>query len=301
MMSLSTTDCWPNLRRDGGNNVIVHLIDGTYELFRQHFGRPAPGPYGAVAGVIRSTMTLIENGATHIGVATDHVIESFRNDLWAGYKTSEGMDPAILLQIPVLADALEAVGVTVWRGVEVEADDLLASAAALANADDRVERVMICTADKDLGQCVRGSRVVQLDRRNDVVIDEDGVVAKFGVAPLSIPDWLGLVGDTADGFPGLPGWGAKTASAVLARYGHIEQIPDEPGQWDVPGLRGAAKLAATLHEQRELAELFKVIATCVTDCEVGTVDSWRWNGPTAQWAAMAETIGAQRVRIPGHG
>jgi 5'-3' exonuclease len=286
---------------DDAASFQVHLVDGTYELFRQFYGRPAPGKYGAVVGVVRSTLALLEQGATHVGVATDHVIESFRNDLWAGYKTSEGMDPAILDQIPVLAEALEALGITVWRGIEVEADDALASAAAVADADDRVERVVICTIDKDLGQCVRGTRVVQLDRKNDLLIDEDAVVAKFGVAPTSVADWLALVGDSADGFPGISGWGAKSAAAVLAQYGSIETIPVDVGRWDVPGLRGAVRLSAALEADRELATLFKVIATCRTDVEVGSVDSWRWTGPTGDWSAMADRIGAGRVKVPTRG
>ncbi|NQY56126.1 MAG: flap endonuclease [Ilumatobacteraceae bacterium] len=277
----------------------VHLVDGTYELFRQHFGAAARhsdrGPFDAVAGVVSSTLSLITDGATHIGVASDHVIESFRNDLWAGYKTSEGMEPEILLQIPVMEEALAAAGFTVWPMVEYEADDALAAAAAVADADDRVERVFIVTPDKDLGQCVRGARVVQYDRRKQEVIDEDGVRAKFGIGPDSIPDYLGLVGDTADGFPGLPGWGAKSSASVLAVYGHIEQIPAAAGQWDVPGLRGAPKLAATLQAQLEDALLFRRIATVETEIDVGDVDSWAWKGPTAQLAAVADRIGAPGV------
>ena len=237
----------------------VHLVDGTYELFRQHFGAgkqrggaPEPGPYAATIGVLGSTLALVEDGATHIGVASDHIIESFRNDLWPGYKTSEGMPPELLHQIPVIEDALVAMGVTTWAMVEHEADDALGAAAAIADADARVEQVLIVTPDKDLGQCVRGTRVVQYDRRKREIIDEAGVIAKFGVAPASIPDYLGLVGDTADGFPGLPGWGAKSAAGVLARYGHLEDIPPSVGDWDVPGVRGTEKLAATLRSHMEL-------------------------------------------------
>jgi 5'-3' exonuclease len=273
--------------------VKVHLIDGTYELFRQFYGRPEPGPFGAVVGVLRSTLALIDHGATHVAVASDHTIESFRNDLWAGYKTSEGMEPAILEQIPVLEDALESMGITVWRMVEHEADDALAAAAAVAGADARVQQVLICTPDKDLGQCVGGT-VVQWDRRNDIVFDAAAVEAKFGVSPASIPDWLGLVGDSADGFPGLTGWGAKSASAVLSRYGHLENIPRLGEQWDVT-VRGAAKLANTLAEQMDLAVLFRHIATCVTDLDVGTVDEWRWTGPTAEIAATADRLGSTRL------
>jgi 5'-3' exonuclease len=274
----------------------VHLVDGTYELFRQHFGMAARhsdrGPYDAAAGVVASTLALIEDGATHIGVASDHTIESFRNELWAGYKTGDGMDPEILEQIPVMEEALAAAGFTVWAMVEHEADDALAAAAAVADADERVEQVLIVTPDKDLGQCVRGERVVQFDRRKREIIDADGVRAKFGIDPASIPDYLGLVGDTADGFPGLPGWGAKSASAVLAQYGHIEQIPAHAGQWDVPGLRGAAKLSATLQAQLADALLFRRIATVDIDIDVGSVDDWRWRGPTDGFADVAERIGA---------
>ncbi len=291
--------------------VLVHLIDGTYELFRQHFGRrDSTGPFDATVGVLSSTLALLEAGATHVGVASDHVIESFRNELWAGYKTSEGMPPELLKQIPLVEEALVAMGVIVWAMVEVEADDALASAAAVASADERVAQVVICTPDKDLGQCVTGTRVVQLDRRNDKLLDEDGVRTKFGVNPASIPDWLALVGDAADGFPGIPGWGAKTASAVLARYEHLEAIPAEPGQWDVTGVRGVPKLAYTLQSSFELALLFRRIATVERDVAVGTVDEWQWRGPTSAFADMckrlgttsiarrAQAAGAKRSRLP---
>lgn len=277
----------------------VHLVDGTYELFRQHYGMAARhadrGRFDATAGVVTSTLALIEDGATHVGVASDHVIESFRNELYAGYKTGEGMDPEILEQIPVMERALAAAGFTVWAMVEHEADDALAAAAAVADADDRVEQVLIVTPDKDLGQCVRGQRVVQFDRRKREIIDAAAVEAKFGIPPESIPDYLGLVGDTADGFPGLPGWGAKSASAVLARYGHLEAIPPAAGQWDVAGLRGAAKLSATLQAQFADALLFRTIATVVTDIDVGTVDSWRWSGPTPDFVTVAAELGAPRL------
>jgi 5'-3' exonuclease len=277
----------------------VHLVDGTYELFRQHFGSAArhtdSGPFAAAAGVVASTLALVEDGATHIGVASDHTIESFRNELWPGYKTSEGMDPTILEQIPVMERALTAAGFTVWPMVEYEADDALAAAAAVADADPRVDQVLIVTPDKDLGQCVRGERVVQFDRRKREIIDADGVREKFGVGPESIADYLGLVGDTADGFPGLPGWGAKSAGLVLARYGHIEDIPSAAGQWDVAGLRGAAKLSATLQAQLDDALLFREIATVVTDIDVGAVDDWHWTGPTGELAAIAEEIGAPEL------
>jgi 5'-3' exonuclease len=276
----------------------VHLVDGTYELFRQHFGMAVrhgtSHPFAATAGVLSSTLALLSDGATHIGVASDHVIESFRNELWDGYKTGEGMDEELVVQIPVLEDALEALGVTCWAMVEWEADDALASAAHVAARDPRVEQVLIVTPDKDLGQCVSGTRVVQYDRRHQIVLDEDAVREKFGVGPESIADYLALVGDSADGFPGLPGWGAKSASAVLARFGSIDAIPDSVDDWDVVGLRGAAKLAATLAAQRDLALLFKTVATVVTDVPVGTVDDWRWQGPTPRFAQVADAVG-----VPG--
>jgi 5'-3' exonuclease len=280
--------------------VRVHLVDGTYELFRQHFGSMNrrgesprdPGPFEATTGVLSSTLQLLEEGATHLGVASDHVIESFRNDLWPGYKTSEGMPPELLKQIPIMEGALEAMGVTTWAMVEWEADDALAAAAALADADDRVEQVLIVTPDKDLGQCVKDRRVVQYDRRKRELIDEEAVVAKFGVHPASIPDYLGLVGDAADGFPGLPGWGSKSAAMVLARYGHYEAIPDKASLWEVPGLRGAAKLSATLQQHMELAVLFRIIATVDRDTPVGAVDDWKWNGPTDEFATICKELGA---------
>jgi 5'-3' exonuclease len=274
----------------------VHLIDGTYELFRQHFGyarrQDRPTPYDATVGVLTSTLQLLREGATHVAVANDHVIESFRNDLWPGYKTSAGMDPVLLAQLPVVEDALEAMGVTVWAMAEHEADDALAAAALVADRDPRVEHVIIVTPDKDLGQCVRGTRVVQYDRRNDKWIDEAGVVAKFGVPPGSVPDWLALVGDSADGYPGIPGWGAKTSSTVLARYGTVEAIPDHAAEWDMAGLRNPATLASTLRENRELARLFVRLATAVTDIDVGSVDQWEWKGPTDRFGDVAEQFGA---------
>ncbi len=274
----------------------VHLVDGTYELFRQHFGQAArhedPGPYAATVGVVASTLQLVADGATHVGVASDHVIESFRNDLWPGYKTGEGMLPELLEQIPIVEEALAAAGFTVWAMVEVEADDALGAAAAVASADLRVERVLILTPDKDLGQCIEGTRVVQYDRRKREIVDREGVIAKFGVPPESIADYLGLVGDTADGYPGLPGWGAKSAATVLAKFGSIEAIPTSSGDWGLPGLRGAEKLAVTLRDQRELALLFRRIATVERDVEVGAVDDWRWTGPTPAFEAWAERLDA---------
>ena len=278
---------------------MVHLIDGTYEIFRQYYA-PRPGhldsdgvEIGATRGVVQSVFTMLQDGATHVGVATDHVIESFRNDLWPTYKSSAGMDPLLLAQFGWLEDALRALGVAVWPMIEVEADDALASAAGVAASDPSVEQVIICTPDKDLGQCV-GGKVVQLDRRQDKLIDADGVVAKFGVSADSIPDWLALVGDSADGFPGLPGFGAKSAATLLARYRHLEDIPAGAEDWDV-SVRGAAKLAATLVAQRADADLFKVLATLRTDADVGTVDGWRWTGPTADFAAWCQRFGWPRL------
>lgn len=277
----------------------VHLIDGTYELFRQHFGQAArhedPGPFAAAVGLLSSTLQVLADGATHVGVASDHVIESFRNDLWPGYKTSEGMPPELLAQTPIVEAALVAMGVTTWAMVEHEADDALAAAAAVADADERVEQVLILTPDKDLGQCVRGTRVVQLDRRKQEIVDEAGVRAKFGVGPDSIADYLALVGDSADGYPGLPGWGAKSAATVLARFGHIDAIPERAADWELPGLRGAEKLAQTLRDQRDLALLFRRIATVVTDIDVGSVDDWRWRGPTPDFEAVAAELGAPQL------
>ena len=274
----------------------VHLIDGTYELFRQHFGyakrQKRPTPYDATVGVLSSTLQLLQDGATHVAVASDHVIESFRNDLWPGYKTSAGMDPVLLAQLPIMEDALDAMGVTVWAMVEYEADDALAAAALVAGAEERVTQVVIVTPDKDLGQCVRGARIVQYDRRNDNLIDEAGVLAKFGVPPASVPHWLALVGDSADGYPGIPGWGAKTASAVLARYGAVDSIPDEVAEWDVAGVRNQAKLAAALRDARRMAGLFVRLATVVTDIDVGSVDEWEWQGATERFGEVAERIGA---------
>lgn len=264
----------------------VYLIDGTYELFRHFYAVPsakdaAGREVGAVRGVVRSVLSMIAGGATYIGVATDHVIESFRNDLWPGYKTGEGIDPDLYAQFPMLEEALAALGVAVWPMIEFEADDALASAAAIAERDPRVERVVICTPDKDLAQCVRGTRVVQMHRRSRATVDEAGVVAKFGVPPPSIPDYLAVVGDAADGYPGLKGWGAKSAAAVLAKFGHLEAIPEDYRTWGVNAASPGA-LAATLARERDRAMLFRDLATLRTHLPLfDTVDALRWQGPAA--------------------
>jgi len=281
----------------------VHLVDGTYELFRQYFGQPSRRAddgqeIGAVRGVLLSLLGMIADGATHVGVATDHVVESFRNDLWPGYKTGEGIEPELRSQFGILETALEALGLVVWPMAELEADDALASAASVAAGDPAVGRVIICTPDKDLAQCVVGGRVVQLDRRKDVMTDEEGVWAKFGVAPRSIPDWLALVGDSADGFPGLAGWGKRSASVVLAHYGTFDAVPDAVASWDPTvreGLRGAATLAARLAEQRERAELFRDLATLRRDPDLlDQVAALRWRGPTDRFDEVCRL-----VRDPG--
>jgi 5'-3' exonuclease len=277
--------------------VVVHLIDGTFELFRYFlspaaaFDRSAPEELRAVRGVVASILGMLEGGATHLGVATDHVIESFRNALWPGYKTGEGLDPLLYAQFQPLEDALSALGVVVWPMVEFEADDALAAAAVMAAADARVEQVVVCTPDKDLAQCVRGDRIVQLDRRTRELRNESAVRQKFGVSPASIPDWLALVGDSADGYPGLPGWGEKSAATVLARYEHLEHIPKLATEWDV-AVRGATRLAATLTEQRERARLFRELATLRVDAPIGAdVDALRWRGPRADFAAWSGRLG----------
>ena len=277
----------------------VHLVDGTYELFRSFFAKtpghtdPQGVEVGAVRGVVLSLLMMLDEGATHVGVATDHVIESFRNELWPGYKTGEGIDPVLKGQFPLLEDALAAFGITVWAMVEEEADDALAAAARVAVADPRVEQAIICTPDKDLGQCV-GGKVVQLDRRNRKLLDAVAVREKFGVDPESIPDYLALVGDSADGFPGLPGWGAKSAAAVLGHYVHIEAIPDDARRWAVD-VRGAATLAETLRQLRELALQFRVLATLRADAEVGRVDDWRWTGSGDGFDEWCTRFGTARL------
>ena len=277
----------------------VHLVDGTYELFRHHFGVPshltdAGQEVAATRGVVGSVLAMLEDGATHLAVATDHVIPSFRNDLWAGYKDGSGTDEELLSQFGLVEDVLRAVGVPVFAMVEYEADDALGAAARLAAADDRVERVLICTPDKDLGQCV-GGKVFQFDRRKELLIDVDGVIEKFGVGPESIPDYLGLVGDSADGFPGLPGWGHKSAGAVLARYVHLEDVPRDSHDWDVE-VRGASKLAMTLHHQMADALLFRQIATLAYEAPtVESVDELEWKGPRPELADLAASIDAPNL------
>jgi 5'-3' exonuclease len=245
----------------------------------------------AVRGVVASIRSMVADGATHLGVATDHVIESFRNNLWPGYKTGEGIEPELIAQFPLLEEALMALGVAVWPMTDFEADDALAAAAARAAADERVERVIICTPDKDLAQSVRGTRVVQFDRRTRTMRDEAGVVAKFGVLPESIPDYLALVGDAADGFPGLPGWGAKSSAAVLARFVHFEAIPADWREWHVNAVN-PARLALTFARERDRAFLFRDLATLRTDIDLfQSVDELRWNGPTPAFKAMAARLG----------
>ena len=275
----------------------VHLIDGTYELFRHFYALPsvrdADGrEVGAVRGVVASVLGMINAGATHIGVATDHVIESFRNDLWPGYKTGAGIDPDLLAQFPLLEDALSALGVAVWAMVEFEADDALAAAAAAAAIDPRVERVIICTPDKDLAQCVRGTRVVQMDRRARTIRDEAGVIAKFGVPPASIPDYLSLVGDAADGYPGLAGWGPKSTAAILSRFGRLEDIPEDWRQWNA-NVMNAASLSRTFNRDRDQALLFRRLATLRTDIPLfDTIDALQWKGPTPAFAALGGRLDA---------
>jgi 5'-3' exonuclease len=250
----------------------VHLVDGTYELFRHYYALPSAlddqgREVAAVRGVVASMRGLVRDGATHVAVATDHVIESFRNALWPGYKDGSGIDPLLAAQFPLLEEALAEAGFVVWPMVEFEADDALAAAAAAADADPRVGRVIICTPDKDLAQCVRAARVVQLDRRKGKFYDEAGVVAKFGVKPESIPDYLALVGDAADGFPGLPGWGAKSAAKLLARYRHLEAIPPAARDWDI-AVASSERLGQVLHDERDRALLFRTLATLRTDIEL---------------------------------
>ena len=275
----------------------VHLVDGTYELFRHYYAMPSAKDQdgrevAAVRGVLASVLGMIKGGATHIAVATDQIIESFRNGLWAGYKTGEGIEPDLLSQFSLLEETLRAAGVVVWPMVEFEADDALAAGAMAAAKDARVERVIICTPDKDLAQCVRGTRIVQLNRRTRVTYDEAGVIQKFGVAPESIPDYLALVGDTSDGYPGLPGWGAKSSAAVLAKFVHLESIPADWREWRVNAANAGA-LAGTLARERDRAMLFRTLATLRTDIALfDNVDQLRWNGPTPAFPEYAARFDA---------
>ncbi|HKQ58288.1 MAG TPA: 5'-3' exonuclease H3TH domain-containing protein [Candidatus Eisenbacteria bacterium] len=283
----------------------LHLLDATYELFRAYFGvEPDQAPdgrqVGAVSGLVATTLALLrEPEVTHLGAATDHVIRSFRNDLWAGYKTEEGVPEDLMAQFPLAEQALEAIGVTVWRMVEFEADDALAAAASRWTGD--VEQVVICTPDKDLAQCVVERTVVQLDRRRQITYDEDGVREKFGVSPVSIPDWLALVGDSADGFPGLPGWGEKSATTLLARWKHLEAIPPEPAAWEVK-VRGADRLAETLRNRMEEALLFRRLATLRLDVPLAeTLEDLRWKGvPRERWLAFCDELGFERLKDRPH-
>jgi 5'-3' exonuclease len=278
----------------GSYIVDVHLIDGTYELFRHYYALPSARDQdgrevAAVRGVLASILGMIRGGATHIAVATDHIIESFRNAVWPGYKTGEGIEPDLLAQFPLLEDTLSAAGVVVWPMIEFEADDALAAAAAIAARDARVGRVVICSPDKDLAQCVQGTRVVQLNRRTRVTLDEAGVVQKFGVTPASIPDYLALVGDAADGYPGLPGWGAKSSAAVLAKFVHLESIPPDWNEWRV-NAANASVLAHTLSRERDRALLFRILATLRTDIALfEDVDELQWSGPKPDF----DTLGAR--------
>ncbi len=282
----------------------IHLVDGTYELFRSHFGAPprkAPDgrEVGATTGLLRSLLALVSTpGVTHVGCAFDHVIESFRNDLYPGYKTGAGVDPALLAQFPLAERAASALGIAVWPMVELEADDALAAAVSRYADLPGVEQVVVCTPDKDLAQVVSGTKVVCWDRRRDIVMDEAGVVAKFGVAPRSMPDWLALVGDSADGFPGIPGWGEKSASAVLARFGHLEAIPDDPAALGLPAAR-AVRLVESLRAGRADAMLFRVLATLRRDAPVTqTLDDLEWIGATPDLRALCREIGDERFLDP---
>jgi len=279
--------------------MIVHLVDGTYELFRCYYGNKkstqADDGRGAVRLVLHTLLGMVEEGATHLGVATDHVIESFRNALWAGYKTGEGVEPALRAQFHPLEEALAAFGFAVWPMVELEADDALASAAAAAAMTPEVQKVCIWTPDKDLAQCVQGERVVQVDRRGGHIRDEAAVIAKFSVPPSSIPDYLALVGDSADGYPGIPGWGARSAAAVLTRHGHLADIPIQDPEWRPPAAAGA-RLAETLRSNWELALLFLKLATLRTDARLfESVEDLRWKGPTPAAARLAAKIGAEAL------
>ena len=278
----------------------VYLIDGTYELFRHFYAVPpqtnsAGQEVAATRAVVASILSMLESGVTHVGVATDHVIESFRNDLWPGYKTSEGVDARLLAQFPLLEEALQSMGVVVWPMVELEADDALAGAAARLFAFKKVSRVYICSPDKDLAQCVRKSRIVMLDRRRNKIIDEKGVVEKFGVSPGSIPDYLALVGDSADGYPGLEGWGEKSAGMVLAEYRHLEKIPQTADSWKVQP-RSAERLATTLRENMKLALLFRDLATLrTTEPDIKAPDELHWKAPSKAFAEVSRRLDAAEL------
>jgi 5'-3' exonuclease len=278
----------------------VYLVDGTYELFRHYFALPSAQDsdgreVAAVRGVLASVLGMMKGGATHLAVATDHVIESFRNGLWPDYKTSQGIEPDLLAQFPLLEEVLSAAGILVWPMVEFEADDALAAAAYLAAQDSRVERVIICTPDKDLAQCVRGTRIVQLNRRTRVTLDELGIIQKFGVPPRSIPDYLALVGDSADGYPGLRGWGAKSSAVVLGKYHHLESIPADWHEWQVNAANAGA-LSDTLNRERDRALLFRTLATLRTDLPLfENVDQLRWKGPTPAFDKIAARLDAART------
>ena len=279
----------------------VHLVDGTYELFRHYFGAPSHitsegYEVGATRAVLASMFSLLEQGATHVGIATDHVIPSFRNELYDGYKDGSDIDPEIQGQFHILEDLLEAAGFVIFPMIEYEADDALASAAKRANMDQRVDQVVICTPDKDLGQCLTPDhKIVQYDRRKKLLMNYEFIIEKFGVPPESIPDYLGLMGDTADGFPGLQGWGAKSSSSVLAVYSHIESIPDDPEKWEV-SVRGANKLATTLKENRNLALLFRDIATLRYEAPTfGSIDELHWEGTGSDFFQIAEKLEATRL------
>lgn len=287
----------------------IHLVDGTYELFRNHFGAPpkkAPDgrEVGATLGLLRSLLMLLTSpGVTHVGVAFDHVIESFRNDLYAGYKTSEGVDPSLLAQFPLAEEAVSALGVVVWPMVEFEADDALGTAAMRFKKNKSVEQILICSPDKDLAQLVEGKKIVCWDRRRDIIIDEAGVVEKYGVSPESMPDWLALVGDSADGYPGIPGWGAKSASVVLTHYKHIEAIPDEPGKWKVSSISAgrAVSLAESLSQRRDQARLYKQLATVREDVPLAEkLNDLKWQGADERLKEFCHELGDERIpeRIP---
>ncbi len=288
----------------------VHLVDATYELFRAHFA-PRPPVVGrdgrllsGVSGLCEQLLFLLrEEGATHVGCATDHVIESFRNDLFPAYKSSAGMDPRLLSQFPIAEEAIEALGIVLWPEVEFEADDAIGAAAARFAADPEVERILICTPDKDMAQCVIDDRVVLRDRRRQITYDRAGVLEKWGVEPASIPDWLALVGDSSDGYPGLPGWGAKSAAAVLRRYGSIDDIPARASQWEVSGVSGAVRLAAVLADQHDDAILYRTLARLRLDTPIpqGRAAELEWHGtPQATWEAFCDRWGLDRLRARPH-